>query len=98
MRIGFLLALFFFLQLNHRVRGQESDSSNSKLIALPFVFYAPETSFGFGALGSYTFKFNSENQNLLNSQVQLGFAYTLEKQWLFYLPFQLFWKDNDYYA
>jgi outer membrane protein assembly factor BamA len=95
MRIGFLLALFFFLQLNHRVRGQKSDSSNSKLIALPFVFYSPETSLGFGALGSYTFKFEQET---LNSQVQLGFAYTLEKQWLFYIPFQLFWHNNDYYA
>lgn len=98
MRFGFYTLIIFFSLLGiSRVQAQ-SDSSTSKLIALPFVFFTPETNFGFGALGSYTFKMDSKNQDLLNSQVQLGFAYTLEQQWLFYLPFQLYWKNNQYYA
>ena len=74
-----------------------SDSTKKvSIIALPIVFYSPETRLGFGAAGSMTFRLKGEKPDSRPSQVQLGFAYTLNKQLLFYLPFQFFIKDTQY--
>lgn len=68
----------------------------SKLFALPLAFYAPETDWGFGAAGIYTFRLQGEQLTSRPSQLQLGFAYTLNQQILFYLPFQ-FYKQQEAY-
>ncbi len=75
------------------------DTSKSKpytLIALPAVFFTPETSWGFGGLASLSFRFKNEQPQSRPSQLQLGVAYTLNKQYLLFLPFQLFLKDERY--
>ncbi len=71
-------------------------AKNYSLTGFPFVFYLPETRLGFGGLGSYTFRFKGEPKESISSQVQLGFAYTLRKQVLFYVPFRLHWKNDHY--
>jgi hypothetical protein len=68
----------------------------SRLIGLPIVFLSPETSWSFGVAGVYTFKLPEESDISRPSQIQLGAAYTLEDQILFYLPFQVFYKDRKY--
>jgi hypothetical protein len=74
----------------------DSTASQNSLIAVPLVFLTPETSWGFGAAGVYTFRLKGEPATSRPSQLQLGGAYTLENQILAYLPFQLFWQDEAY--
>lgn len=75
------------------------DSTKSKpysLIGLPAVFFTPETSWGFGGLTSLAFRFKGEKPASRPSQIQLGAAYTLNKQYLFFLPFTFYLKDERY--
>jgi outer membrane protein assembly factor BamA len=79
--------------------GQPPDSTSIKrstLFGLPLVFYTPETTWGFGAAGFYSWRFRKEANDSRPSQVQLGGAYTLEDQILAYLPFQLWWDEERY--
>ncbi|MGB0839955.1 MAG: BamA/TamA family outer membrane protein [Chitinophagales bacterium] len=68
----------------------------SSFVALPLAFYTPETRLGGGAALLYVFRFRGQDPESRPSQVQLGFAYTQEKQSLNYLPFQLFLKEGKY--
>ncbi len=63
---------------------------------LPLVFYSPETRLGFGAGATYSFRFKDEPATSRASQLTGGVAYTLEKQLLSYLSFQLFKNDEQY--
>lgn len=72
--------------------------NENKLFAVPLVFFTPETNLSFGAAGIYTFRFKEELKTSRPSSVQLGGAYTLNKQILLYLPFQLFWQNEDYFS
>lgn len=62
----------------------------------PVLFYTPETRFGFGAAGICTFNFKKDSINASRSSFNLGFAYTQNKQILFYLPYFLFFKNRTY--
>lgn len=62
----------------------------------PVVFYTPETRFGYGVTGIYIFNFKKDSLNAPRSSVNLGFAYTQNKQILFTLPFNLFLKQRQY--
>tara|TARA_B100001109_G_C18864259_1_gene475997 strand:+ start:4808 stop:5926 length:1119 start_codon:yes stop_codon:yes gene_type:complete len=97
----FLLSLFLITQ----AKAQEIDSTKTKddstafkLYPLPVVYYTPETRFAFGAVGIASFRLKDKLYSDRNSFFQLGGAYTQEDQLLFYLPYQLFLKDNDYYV
>ena len=68
----------------------------SSFITLPLAFYTPETRFGGGAATLYAFRFRNQSDSSRPSQIQLGGAYTAEKQLLSYLPFQLFLDDAKY--
>lgn len=77
------------------------DSTESKTWSLkgyPIAFYLPETRFGFGASGAFTFKTNPKDTTLNDSQILIGAAYTLNKQVLLYLPFKVFWGENKNYT
>jgi len=77
---------------------QERDSSKykSKIVGIPILFYGPETSLGFGAAGFFTFKFPPQDSLMRPSQINLGAAYTLEKQLLTYASFDLWTKQNKF--
>jgi outer membrane protein assembly factor BamA len=91
------IALFFFLCLSAiDVSAQEADSSSTTFVPLPVVFFTPETRWGFGAFAFFSWRFEDESKDSRPSQFQLGTAYTLEDQILAYLPFQLWWKDEQY--
>ncbi|MBO0936684.1 BamA/TamA family outer membrane protein [Fibrella sp. HMF5335] len=69
------------------------------LLPLPVVYYTPETRFGYGFAPTATFRFRGDTgQNVRPSQVTLGAVYTQNKQLLLYLPFQIFYKNNRYFA
>lgn len=94
-----LVAIFLYVII--AVNGLAQDSivqTTEKPIVtkvLPLVFYTPETRWGFGGASVFTGKLDSLSKA---SQMQLGFAYTQNKQWLFYLPFQLWIQQNKYYV
>ncbi len=96
---GFVATLSVLVLLSFHLKAQDPDSialKRSTLFALPLVFYTPETTWGFGAAGFYSWRFPNESDHSRPSQVQLGGAYTLEDQILAYLPFQLWWDEERF--
>lgn len=95
-----ILRMFFFLVLLGQLTdlfGQEVKDTvekRNRLFGVPIAFFAPETDWGFGAAGIYTFRLKKESLASNPSQIQIGFAYTLNKQVLFYLPYQIFQKEE----
>lgn len=74
----------------------ESDSLSYKprILGLPILFYLPETRLGFGGAGFFSFKTNRNDTTLRPSQINLGAAYTLEKQILSYIDYDV-WAANN---
>lgn len=66
------------------------------VVPLPLLFYTPETRFGFGASVFCTFNFKNDSAFAPRSNVSLLFAYTLNKQIMSSLPFNLFLKNREY--
>lgn len=98
--IQFLLSLFCCFFIFSKAIGQDTLRQQSilekrnSLFAIPFAFYMPETRWGFGTAGVYTFRLKREVLDSRPSKLQLGFAYTQNKQILFYLPYQLFAQNE----
>ena len=90
--IGSLLVFLLLCRAGFPQERADSLGKQHSLVALPLVFLTPETSWGFGAAGVYTFRFSGASPDSRPSQLQLGGAYTLENQLLLYLPFQFFAK------
>ena len=78
-------------------RQRERGIRKSSLIVLPIAFYTPETRFGGGGAGLYTFRFARETEKVRPSQLQLGLAYTQERQILSYLPFDVYFREESWY-
>lgn len=74
----------------------DEDSLQSYFAAVPLIYRTPETSWAFGAGAAYNFYTKSDKPGNNPSQLQLGAVYTLEKQLLLYLPYQLYFGDNRY--
>ncbi len=70
--------------------------NRNSIFGFPVIFYSPETRWGYGAAGIYTFHFKQDSIGSRPSRIQLGFAYTQNKQVLFYLPFQLYFNNAFY--
>lgn len=98
-----LLSLFIILvAYSADIFAQEKDTINDasrtrytpKIIGIPILFYGPETRLGFGAAGFFSFKTNPLDTILRPSQINLGAAYTLEKQVLTYASFDIWALQN----
>jgi outer membrane protein assembly factor BamA len=61
--------------------------------AFPLVFYLPETSLAFGGVGIMVFNSGKEKA-WRKSQIQLGLAYTLKNQFLLFVPYELYFKQQ----
>ncbi|GAB3977192.1 BamA/TamA family outer membrane protein [Spirosoma terrae] len=80
------------------------------VLPLPLIYYTPETRLAYGVAATATFRFRRDMDFLRAdssaqaraavrpSQITLGFAYTQNKQILFYLPFQIFYDRDTYYV
>lgn len=100
MKLKILSILLLFASFSS-LSSQESDSTDVHKIRafpLPVVLYTPETELGFGGMSLFTFRFKGETRESRNSQFQLGALYTLRDQFLLFTPFQLYLKDEEYYA
>lgn len=95
-----LLCILVFLSVIKTFAQQQDTLDNDnrlKVFPLPVVYYTPETKLAFGAVGLFSFRFKDEPKSSRNSQFQIGAAYTLENQLLFYTPFQLYLNNEKYY-
>lgn len=89
-----LLVLYFLLFFTSWSKAQDSISSkNRSFIALPFVYYTPESGWAFGAGTGYYFR-SDTFQSTKYSQVMAGIAYTTMNQALFYITPSIFLKRN----
>lgn len=95
-----LVVLFFGLSLlgsNHICAQENFQQKRTSYFVLPLAFYLPETNLGFGAAGNYSFLWPNQNIGDRPSSLTLGFAYTLNKQILFYIPYNIFFKEEEYW-
>jgi len=67
-----------------------------KVFGVPTIYFTPETNWAFGAAGFAYFKLDKDSLTRPSS-VRFGAAYTLNKQVLAFLPYQLFLKRNKYW-
>lgn len=65
-------------------------------VALPVIWYTPETSFGFGALGMCLFSLDPGDTSVRTSNVQMYALYTLNKQLLISPSYTLFFKQEKF--
>lgn len=106
-----LVSFFIFLFFSVVSLGQFSNELSLKMeeekdaiaqknsfLALPFAYYSPETRWAFGATAIYNFYLNSKDTVTSPSQLILGAAWTQNKQLLFYVPYQFYWKENQWRA
>lgn len=71
-----------------------TDTTNvNSFSGFPVLFYLPETSLAFGALGASTFNIGKQ-KSWRPSQVILSFAYTLKKQVLIFAPYELYYRED----
>lgn len=70
------------------------------LIPVPLVYYTPETRLAYGVAATATVHFRRDEgfAAARPSQLTLALAYTQNHQLLLYLPFQVFYDHNRYYA
>jgi outer membrane protein assembly factor BamA len=95
-----LLLLFCCWSIS--LSGQNTDSltqdRKASIFGLPIVYVTPETSWAFGLAGIYSLYTDRRApvSGTRPTQLQLAFAYTLKKQILFYLPYEVFTAGNKY--
>ncbi|WBO86580.1 BamA/TamA family outer membrane protein [Hymenobacter yonginensis] len=78
----------------------DSTTRRLSVLPLPLVYYTPETRLAYGAALVFTVRFRQDSAftDARPSQFTLGAAYTQNRQLLLYLPFQVFYRHNTYYA
>ncbi len=93
-----ILITSFFGGLNSGLLAQDSTAHKTQsFLAVPLIYYSPETRLGFGAAGIYSFHMNNE-VDYRPSSIQFLASYTQNKQILIQLPYQLFWDRNKNYS
>ena len=92
-----LLLPFLFGQMSAQAPSPDSIRvrKNFRAIGLPVAFYSPDTRFGAGGLGMFTFSFRGDTAQLKRSNFQVGAAYTTMRQVLLYTPYQLFLRKRS---
>ena len=96
---SFILILFLLppkVDAQESINQVDSLSKDINIIALPVVFFLPETSWAFGLAGNFKFR-RTKDPDSKPSQINLGGAYTLNKQILSYLSYRLFSKDSRWW-
>lgn len=90
-------AIVIFTMISFPFMGfSQKDSTDITFLPFPIVFLTPETSWGFGGAAFLSWRFKGNAAESRPSQFQIGGAYTLEDQILLYIPFQLWFKNEEY--
>ncbi len=101
MKNFFLLIIVIFL-LGPSLSAQEShnqevqDSSNVRYKIIPIAWFLPETGFAIGLTGLSTFRLSGEPASSRPSQIYFDAAYTFKNQILLFVPYELYWNNEDY--
>ena len=108
MKIYRIVFFVFLLMMFHSMSGKSSVASipqieqdtlpptHRKIIPLPIYFRTPETGSAFGGGAIMTFRFEGQTEATPRSQIQAAFIYTVQKQILTYMPFELYLKNDTY--
>src|SRR6201986_970619 len=95
----FFMVLLFTAKANPGDTALVKKTKNIKLLAIPVLYYAPETKWGAGAAGVLRFKQRHEPDSMRHSNVLFALSATQLRQLVLGAPFQ-FWfnkeKDNIY--
>lgn len=104
--VKIFLPVFFVISLsaqqkNNDLLGNFLEEKNKRTIVVPSVYYLPETNWYFGLAGFSYFKFNKNKEGgndtiTRPSQIRMALGYTLNKQIVFWLPAEVFFKENKY--
>jgi outer membrane protein assembly factor BamA len=101
MRVKIFFTLFFTVLLL-TAKGSTGDTihfkkmQNVKLLAIPVVYYAPETKLGAGAAGVLRFKQKTEPDSMRHSNIMFALSITELRQIVLGAPFQLWFKREEY--
>lgn len=96
--IFILLIVIFPLKMDAQKDSvQKSNDKNLKILPLPLFWYTPETKFGFGVAAMFNFRFNKKDTAYRISTIQIGEAFTQEKQWINFSSFQFFPAQEKFY-
>jgi hypothetical protein len=93
------LAILFAPLINFSTSFAQQDNfklHKNKFSVFPVAYYAPETKLAVGILGAYTFYNKKDSAQKRPSQIQVGAAYTFNKQLLFYIPFRIYTRQNNF--
>lgn len=96
-----LLSVFLIICIPFYFYGQQSETSDSSsqvklekkrvsLIAVPLVFYLPETRLGFGGASNISLHWKGQDRSERPTQFTAGVAYTLNKQLLTYISYNIY--------
>lgn len=88
-----ITALFFVFAATCFAQDQKAT-----VFGFPLFYYTPETGYGGGLVGAYSFYLNSNDSISPPSLLQAGFSYTENKQFTFYAPVQFFWDNRNWMA
>ena len=98
-RLRYYFIVIFFLACANVSDAQSTKIDTSEFnpffAGYPIAFFTPETRWGFGAAGVYNF-FPGKNKSTRPSQLQVGGAYTLNKQIFSFCFYNIFLDDNNH--
>ncbi len=104
--LNLILLIFVFsnaksISQKDTIASSKSDTSlvvkkSALFLVYPIAFYSPETRWAGGVAGIYSFRFRGESLQSNPSQIHTSIGYTQNKQILFTLPFELYFRQNKY--
>jgi Omp85 superfamily domain len=94
-RIQFLILVLLLTTL--AVAQKNRLQKNFRLLPFPAISYSPETRWLYGAGAASTFRLHPKDPSEKPSSINGGFAYTQNKQILFFTQFNIFNKNKTYY-
>jgi outer membrane protein assembly factor BamA len=89
----FALPLFLTFGSSAQENGRSPVDTSVRVLAVPVLFYTPDTRWGGGAAGVLSFRGEP-----LRSSITFSFAYTQRKQVLLWFPYQWYSKQGDWRA
>lgn len=96
-----ILFLFFLFIFPSAIAQQKKESRDfldkkNRFIVVPTGYYLPETNIFLGLAAFGYFKTNRNDSILRASYLRGALGYTLNKQYVFWLPFEVYFKQNNY--
>ncbi len=82
--------------LKSQVADQTLTTFGRRLLAIPIVYYTPETSLAFGAGGVYTFRLGLHKERTRPTSLWMFLIYTLKKQLQIKFMPEVYFANNEY--